>query len=89
MNKNINKPKYFMNSKNYHTKSLNNLIHIMATPKKTIVNTMAYLGAAISEGQPKRGVERAPDEFRRAGLFDGLKKKYPINKINDYGNITL
>lgn len=50
---------------------------------------MAYLGAAISEGQPKRGVERAPDEYRRAGLFEGLKKKFPVKKITDYGNITL
>jgi len=33
----------------------------MATAKKTIVNTMAYLGAAIAEGQPKGGVQRAPD----------------------------
>lgn len=89
MNKNINEPKIFYEFKNYHPKSLNNLIHIMATAKKTIVNTMAYLGAAISEGQPKRGVERAPDEYRRVGLFDGLRKKYPINKINDYGNISL
>ncbi len=61
----------------------------MSTTKKTIVNTMAYLGAAISEGQPKKGVERAPDEYRRAGLFEGLKKKFPIQKINDYGNISL
>jgi arginase family enzyme len=61
----------------------------MTSVKKTVVNSMAYLGAAISEGQPKRGVERAPDEYRRAGLFEGLKKKFPVKKITDYGNITL
>jgi arginase len=57
--------------------------------KKTIINTMAYLGAAISEGQGTPGTHLGPDAYRKAGLISGLKSKFNVNKITDYGNISM
>jgi hypothetical protein len=59
------------------------------TTKKTLINTMAFLGASISEGQPLNGVKLAPDLYRNAGLFNGLKNKFGLKKVNDYGNVGL
>lgn len=61
----------------------------MSSHKKTAVKTMAYLGAAISEGQPKSGVQNSPDIYRKANLFSGLKHKFNLKNVNDYGNISL
>ena len=59
------------------------------TTKKTIINTMSYLGATINQGQPQSGVSFAPDEYRKAGLFNGLKTKFGLKKIIDQGNVGL
>jgi hypothetical protein len=57
--------------------------------KKTVINTMSYLGASIHQGQPHLGVSLAPEEYRKAGLFHGLKVKYGVNKIIDQGNVGI
>lgn len=57
--------------------------------KKTVIKTMAYLGAAISQGQTHNGVAIAPDAYRKAELFQGLKTKFGLKKVNDYGNISI
>ncbi len=50
---------------------------------------MSYLGASIHQGQPHLGVSLAPEEYRKAGLFHGLKVKYGVNKIIDQGNVGI
>lgn len=42
--------------------------------KKTLAKSLSFLGAAISEGQPVKGVETGPQLIRQSGLFDLLKK---------------
>lgn len=36
---------------------------------RTLLKTLSYIGAAIKEGQPHKGVERGPDILRKSGLF--------------------
>lgn len=36
---------------------------------RTVLKTLLYIGAAIKEGQPHKGVERGPDLIRHSGVF--------------------
>jgi hypothetical protein len=56
------------------------------TSKTTILKKLAYLGAAISEGQPIRGVEIGPSLIRNSGVFNLLKNNYGVDVV-DYGDI--
>lgn len=58
------------------------------TTKITNIKKLAYLGAAISEGQVVRGVEAGPNLFRHAGLFHMLNKNYGVDVV-DYGDIKI
>lgn len=58
------------------------------TSKITNIKKLAYLGAAISEGQLVRGVEEGPNLLRHAGLFQALNKNYGVDVV-DYGDIRL
>jgi len=58
------------------------------TTKFTNIRKLAYLGAAISEGQAVRGVETGPSLIRRAGLFQMLQKAHGVG-VADYGDIQL
>ena len=55
---------------------------------KTVLNSLSYLGAAIREGQPLKGVKKGPDVIRNSGVFETLRKIHKINDIRDYGNIS-
>ena len=46
------------------------------THRQTIVKKLAYLGAAISEGQPIGGVEKGPRLIRESGAFNMIKQNY-------------
>jgi arginase family enzyme len=56
--------------------------------KQTTARSLAFLGAAINQGQSVKGVERGPSLFREAGLFRHLENNYNI-KVQDYGDISL
>ena len=56
--------------------------------KKTTLKKLAYLGAAINEGQPLTGVQKGPDLIRQAGTFRMLQKNYGVQVV-DYGNIQI
>jgi arginase family enzyme len=56
--------------------------------KITNIKKLAYLGAAISEGQAVRGVETGPNLLRGAGMFHMLNKNYGVDVV-DYGDIKL
>ena len=56
---------------------------------KTILKTLSYVGAAINEGQPLKGVKKGPDVIRESGLFETLKNIYHVPNIKDYGNISI
>lgn len=58
------------------------------TMNRTILKTLSYLGAAINEGQPLKGVIKGPDVIRQSGVFETLRKIYKIENIIDYGNIS-
>lgn len=55
--------------------------------RQTAARSLSFLGAALSEGQPVRGVERSPNIFRDAGLFDFLRSNYGV-QVRDYGNVA-
>ena len=42
------------------------------TNRTTVIKKLAYLGAAISEGQPIGGVEKGPQLIRQSGAFKML-----------------
>lgn len=44
--------------------------------RQTIVKKLAYLGAAIREGQPIGGVEKGPKLIRESGVFKMMQKNY-------------
>ena len=54
--------------------------------KRTVAKNISYLGAAIWEGQLKRGVDRGPQLLREAGLFDFLKQRHKVN-VRDFGDV--
>lgn len=56
---------------------------------KTILKTLSYVGAAINQGQPLKGVKKGPDIIRETGIFQTLKNVYKIKEIKDYGNINI
>jgi len=56
--------------------------------KRTTAKTLSFLGAALSEGQLVKGVEKAPDIIRRSGIFNLLRNNYDVG-VQDYGNITI
>lgn len=56
---------------------------------KTVLKTLSYVGAAINEGQPLKGVKKGPDVIRESGLFETLKKIYQVPNIKDYGNVSI
>jgi arginase family enzyme len=56
--------------------------------RQTLVKRLAYLGAAIREGQPIGGVEKGPELIRQSGLFSMLRKNYGAEVI-DYGDVKL
>ena len=58
------------------------------TTRQTIVKKLAYLGAAISEGQPIGGVEKGPRLIRESGAFNMIKQNYGAEVV-DYGDIKL
>ncbi len=36
---------------------------------RTVLKSLSYLGAAIREGQPLKGVKKGPDVVRQSGVF--------------------
>lgn len=58
------------------------------TNRQTIVKKLAYLGAAISEGQPIGGVEKGPKLIRESGAFNMLKNNFGAQVV-DYGDIKV
>jgi arginase family enzyme len=56
---------------------------------KTIVKSLSFIGAAISEGQSLAGVKQGPDIVRKSGVFETLKHIYNLTDIRDYGNISV
>lgn len=61
---------------------------ILMSAKQTTLKKLAYLGAAICEGQPITGVEKGPTLIRQAGTFSMLQKNYGVS-VKDYGDIKL
>lgn len=56
--------------------------------RTTIIKKLAFLGAAVCEGQPITGVEKAPQLLRDVNTFQHLQKNYDTS-IVDYGDISL
>ena len=56
--------------------------------RQTIVKKLAYLGAAVAEGQLAKGVERGPDSLRQSGVFNMINKNFGGNVV-DYGDIKI
>ena len=54
--------------------------------KRTVANTLSFLGAAIREGQHRLGVERGPEIMRRSGLFNMLHNSFDVT-VHDHGDI--
>ena len=54
--------------------------------KQTVINKLAFLGAAICEGQPIKGVEKAPTLIRESGAFSMIKNLYGADVV-DYGDV--
>ncbi len=57
--------------------------------RKTTAQTLSFLGAVFSEGQPNNGVRYGPKLIRESGIFDILKENYNVTKIQDYGDISI
>ena len=58
------------------------------TSRQTLVKKLAYLGAAISEGQPIGGVEKGPQLIRQSGAFNMIKNNFGAQVV-DYGDIKV
>ena len=56
--------------------------------RQTIIKNLAYLGAAMSEGQGITGTEKAPQVIRESGVFDVLKNIFNVN-VNDFGDVSV
>lgn len=56
--------------------------------RQTIVKRLAYLGAAIREGQPIAGVQKGPKLIRESGVFKMMQKNYGTQVV-DYGDVKL
>lgn len=56
--------------------------------RQTIIKKLAYLGAAISEGQPIGGVEKGPELIRQSGAFNMIKNNFGAQVV-DYGDIKV
>lgn len=60
----------------------------MSSLNQLQTRTLAFLGAAIREGQLAFGVEKGPMHLRNAGLFTYLNKKHNVQTV-DYGDISI
>jgi arginase family enzyme len=56
--------------------------------KQTTARSLAFLGAAINQGQTVKGVEHGPSLFRQAGLFQHLQNNFNVD-VKDYGDVSL
>ena len=56
--------------------------------KQTVINKIAFLGAAICEGGKPfiTGVEKAPTLIRESGSFNMIKNLYGADVV-DYGDV--
>ena len=55
---------------------------------RTVLKKLSYIGAAIHQGQPIKGVAKGPQVLRHSGLFEILKNVYGVDEIKDFGDIS-
>ena len=63
----------------FYTFDLSNIYFTINLMNRTIIKKLSYIGAALNEGQIKKGVSKGPDSIRNTGIFRHLQEIYGLN----------